>query len=663
MAETKCEMSSLDIRFLVRELKAELIGGTFRKIYQYGGKSKQFLFELFVPEKGTRLLYTDKDRIFITERKKPVPLEPPSFCMFLRKHLMGKRIRNIRQYEFDRIVEIECDENILVMEFVPPGNMILCDPSYGVIMPREVQRWKDREILPKRPYRHPPHRSQPFDMEISELSSLARKCPDTRVAAFLAVNLGFGSLYANEICAVAGIGPEILCKSLGSSNLASIHRVIDVIREAPTKPVVYEDAVTPFPLKIMQGKEARPFPTFTSALDEFFSGLEIEAAREEEKKEKEHQEHRIEGIIQRQEEAAGKWKGIEHESREAAEAIYNHYSTVQSVLEGIRKAKDSGLSWDEIKHRITGEDTPEADAIKEIRENDGVVVLDLGGAEVEIDIRKSVEENAAAYYEDAKWAKGKHSGASGAMAEQQHRLDILREKEAEPAGDVETPEQESSEREAPEPKRKWYEDFKWFLSSNGFLVVAGRSAEQNETLLKKHADDRDLVFHADIPGAAFVVIKTQGMDIPDETRKEAAEFSAANSKAWNRGLGTIDIFSVPRSQVTKGDMSLPKGSFLVQGERTWYRNLELKLSVGVRLHREPERAEVIAGPVMAVRKNSSYFVTIKPGFKKSLELARTIKNKLLIKSRPEDKVMIENLSLDDFQRVMPAGMGEVTEYG
>ena len=56
MAETKSDMSSLDIRFLIKELKAELIGGTFRKIYQYGGKSKQFVFELFVPGKGTKLL-------------------------------------------------------------------------------------------------------------------------------------------------------------------------------------------------------------------------------------------------------------------------------------------------------------------------------------------------------------------------------------------------------------------------------------------------------------------------------------------------------------------------------------------------------------------------------------------------------------------------------
>ncbi|MFQ5648295.1 MAG: hypothetical protein ACE5FW_03580, partial [Candidatus Aenigmatarchaeota archaeon] len=66
----KTEITSLDLRFLVPELKEALLDGRFRKIYQYGTKSKQFLFAVHTPEKGNFLLYTDRDKVFLTEKKK-----------------------------------------------------------------------------------------------------------------------------------------------------------------------------------------------------------------------------------------------------------------------------------------------------------------------------------------------------------------------------------------------------------------------------------------------------------------------------------------------------------------------------------------------------------------------------------------------------------------
>ncbi len=225
---------------------------------------------------------------------------------------------------------------------------------------------------------------------------------------------------------------------------------------------------------------------------------------------------------------------------------------------------------------------------------------------------------------------------------------------------------EASLEDKPKRKRKkWFEKFKWFRSSQGFLVVAGRNASQNEMLIKKHTEGKDLVFHADIPGAAFVIIKSEGHDIPEETKKEAAEFAAANSKAWARGMGNVDIFSVTPDQVSKTPPSgqyLPKGSFMIHGERVWYRDMELKLSVGVKIDREERVAKVMAGPVMSIRKNSDYFVTVRPGFKKSMELAKNIKSKILIKAKPEDKSLIEQIPLDEFQVIIPSGMGDVMEY-
>jgi predicted ribosome quality control (RQC) complex YloA/Tae2 family protein len=687
----KKEISALDIRFLVRELQKTLVGGMIRKIYQYGrAGTKQLLFEVFTPGKGAFWLYVDNNKLFLTKRKKATPQEPPSFCMFLRKHLMGKKIIGITQYGFDRIIELTTKDNILIFELFSPGNTILCDRSHNIIMPLEIQKWKTRTIRAKEPYKYPPYVINPFKLDFDELRKSLMKS-QKNLLAHLATSLGLGPVYAAEACTRAGLDGNGPANGVGLEPALQLHKAIETMDRSKLKPMMYENIVSPFPLKMNEGKgSGRETESFSDALDDFFSEQEIQVVEEEKKAVVVEEKERIERIIEHQGEASDKWERIEKESREKAELIYNYYSTVEEVLNGIRKARDMNIPWSEIKEKIKQE--AEGEAVKEIREGDGIIVVELSGTDVEIDIRKSVEENAARYYEDAKWAKKKMLGAGQAM-ETQQMLQAQTDTQAEPAvqnhdplfvrtkdaihvpaeSDITLQPEEVEPMPEPKPiKKLWYEKFKWFFSSNGLLVIAGRDAEQNETIIKKHADPADWAFHADIPGAAFVVIKKIGEDlspveleeIPDETRKEAAEFAAANSKAWSKGLGAIDIFSVPVNRVTKTPPSgqhLAKGSFMVMGERVWYRSVELKLCVGVKMDRERDTVRVISGPLMAVKKNSEYFVTIKPGFKKAIELARTIRNRILIKARPEDKYLIEKVSLEDIQNVIPAGMGEVVE--
>ena len=733
----KTEITSLDLRFLIKELRTVLIGGVFRKIYQYRSKIEgkpvnQFLFEIFVSGKGNFWLYVDDRKIFLTKHKKAVPQEPPNFCMFLRKHLLSKKIRTIEQNSFDRIVRIITDENILILELFSDGNVILCDSSNNIIMPMELHKWKDREIKPKVPYRYPPQKYDPFYMDFDDFKRLIKNF-DKAAVVFLATRLGFGSVYANEICARAEVDPNKTGNKLNLQEIVNLSKTIDKIGKIKLDPHVYDSYVSPFKL-VNIDSEGTGTGTFSEALDNFFSDQVIEIEKKQEVEQVEEQKEKVEHIIHQQTESMDKWERIEDDSRKNAEAIYSFYSTVQGAIEGIRKARDMNIPWEEIKQRIRTESTPEAESIKEIREGDGILIMDLGGREVEIDIRKSVEENAAKYYEDAKWAKRKTEGAETAMEEQQKKLEMFEqpppmeppkdqgsvsdqfkqaektfEKEMESLGmtnisfdekkeeegadidDFQSQEKsEESEQETPEedfqtagtldmfaqPESEdveehsaqtgqWYEKFKWFHTSDGLLVIAGKDAESNEEIIKKYAEANDLVFHADIPGAAFTVIKSQGQEISDETRKEAAEFAAANSKAWSKGLGTIDVFAVPRGQVSKtppSGESLPRGSFMISGERQWFRDTELKLSVGVSVDQENNIARVLYGPVMPIRKTTNYFITIKPGFKKSTELARIIKNKILIKAKPEDKFLIEKLPLEEFQKTIPSGMGEVAEY-
>lgn len=656
----KAGISSLDLRFLVKEFRKFLTNGFIRKIYQYEGKvegkkSHQFLFEVYVPQEGRHWLYVDRNKIFLTTYKKPSPMSPPNFCLFLRKHMNNSKITDIRQHEFDRIVEIRTDKNVLVIELFSDGNLILCDRERNIIMPLYVQRWKDRDVKPKMEYKYPPPKINPFAVNLDYFREFLSKF-DRKLIAVLAAGFGLGANYAREVCKRANVKEDMQADRLSLETTRRIFDTIQGIDNLSVRPVIYDGFVSPFPLQSAEGQETKKqASTVSEAFDEFFSGQEIETAeREEEEVVKEHEE-KFGNILEKQQEAFSKWGEEKEERTEKANIIYSHYGTVESIIDALNKARSSGLTWEEIKSRVNSESTPEADAIKEIKEHEGKVVVELGEEEVEIDFTKSVEQNAEEYYEGSKHAKKKMAGAHQAMQETQKKLDTPPE-----VAEVPKPVKVKSK------ERKWYDKFRWFRSSDGFLVVGGKDADTNEEIIKKHTDAGDLVFHSDIQGSPFVVIKAGDKGIEDYAKKEAAEFTAAYSKAWSSGLATVDVYAIGPDQVSKQPPTgehLPKGSFMIYGQREWFRDVELKVAIGVKMDREEETVEVIAGPVMSLRKHSDYFITVRPGSTEATELAREIKNKILIKASPEDKTWIEKLPLDQFQRYVPGGKGEVVEYG
>ncbi len=658
------ELRSLDFRFIVRELRASILGGKFRKVYQYGQGQNKFLFDVYVSTKGGFWLYSDTEKMFLAQRKMDAPETPPNFCMFLRKHLMGATVKDIRQHGFDRVIEIVTDRNILVFEFVPPGNVILCDTFYNVIMPLRIQRWKDRETIPRKPYVHPPSGENPYNISLDTFFRLIDKGEEKAVAVI--ARMGFGGTYASEICALARVDPQKPSGSLSRGEAAEVFEVIRNIGERKPEPVTYGDgSVFPFALSTRSDPVKAKWSSFSAPLDEMFSEEIEEKAREPEvKAEKEKQ--KIERIMERQKAASEKLSEKRADEREKGDMIYKFYGLAEGIIDGISNAKASGLSWEEIKQRVKGEPTPEAEAIVEIREHDGTVVADLGGMEVELDFTKSVEENAARYYDGSKDARRKYEGAQAAIEQKMM--------EYESAGTAPQAEKSANEKKPRKPRRKWYEKFRWFISSKKFLIVAGRDAATNEELVKKRTEPGDFVFHTDIHGSAFVVIKAKspkgtkfagikdGGEIPLEVKKEASEMAAACSKAWSQGLGTIDVYAVKPDQVSKNPpsgMSLPKGSFMIYGTREWFRDVEVKMAIGVLVDRKSQQCEAIAGPVMALRTYSKYFVTVRPGQVPVAELSKEIKNRLGYKASPEDRPLIEALPNDSIQRIIPSSSGQL----
>ena len=136
-----------------------------------------------------------------------------------------------------------------------------------------------------------------------------------------------------------------------------------------------------------------------------------------------------------------------------------------------------------------------------------------------------------------------------------------------------------AKRKVERENKEWYEKFRWFTSSDGFLVVAGKDTVSNEVLVKKYTSQEDAVFHAEISGAPFAVVKAEGKTISEQTLHEAGEFAASFSRAWRENAGSADVYWVKLDQLSKSGPSgesVPHGAFAVVGKRNWTRSVPLR---------------------------------------------------------------------------------------
>jgi predicted ribosome quality control (RQC) complex YloA/Tae2 family protein len=256
--------------------------------------------------------------------------------------------------------------------------------------------------------------------------------------------------------------------------------------------------------------------------------------------------------------------------------------------------------------------------------------------EVEINLTRSLEENAGRYYDLAKKAKKKLKGAKEALQDSKKKLVELQKQE-----DKFWQEEESKQKKK-NRKREWYEKFHWFMSSEEFLCIGGKDATSNEIVVKKHMDKEDLVFHTDMAGSPFFVVKN-GQTAGEATRNETAQAVACYSRAWKLGHATADVFYVKPEQVTKEAQSgehLAKGSFMIYGKNT-YIHPQLVYAIGLL------DDEIIGGPVDAVKSRTKMYVTVIPGRVKKSALAKKIKAKF------------KEGNSDDIIKFLPAGGGEL----
>ena len=198
-----------------------------------------------------------------------------------------------------------------------------------------------------------------------------------------------------------------------------------------------------------------------------------------------------------------------------------------------------------------------------------------------------------------------------------------------------------------EKRKEWYEKYHWIITSENLLAIGGRNEDQNESIVRKYLGERDLFFHADIHGGSVFILKN-GVYAGERSIREVAHLAACYSSAWRSGFGSVDVFYVGSDQVSKSPPSgeyLPKGSFMIYGEKKWVRGVELRLGIGIEIVNN-KYPRIIVGPPDYISNKTSIYAILVPGDQDIASVAEEIIEKWLEK-HSEYEVYIRSLEKEE----------------
>ncbi|MCJ7429561.1 MAG: NFACT family protein, partial [Candidatus Nanohaloarchaeota archaeon QJJ-5] len=623
------QMTSLDLTAVTRELQV-LEDARIDKIYQ---RDKDFTIHIYKPGDKKYRLFLKPGKAFLTRYKRDNPQQPPGFCMQLRKHLASQRIERVEQHGFDRVLMLHTDEYMLVAELFGQGNIVLVEKGTDTIVGcLDSQEWSDRSIYRGEQYKPPAQDIDPYEMAYGDFEAML----DSRqIVKLLAAGIGLGSTYAEEIMARTQIEKDHRSDKLADEKKKTVWETLQTVlaqaAEEPMDPRIYYDDngdpadVSPFPLQRLDDHETTTFDTFSETLDTYFTQRQKAAYRKQKRKEYRRRKNELEHRKQQQEQMLEGMRDSIDEHKITADLIYEHYGTIESLIETLKQARKQ-YSIDEIRERLeseAAEGIPEAGIVEQLKLANDQVIVDLGEQNATIDLDRSVEKNAKKYYEKSKEAKRKVEGAEDALEETKRELEELKEnKEEIDISDA------FKDKEQQRQSKKWYEKFRWFFSSDGFLVVSGRDATTNDILVKKQMQPQDRYVHADFDGAPSVVIKNPDDEpLPDQTLQEAAQQAVTYSKAWEMNVAADDAYHVAPEQVTKDPESgeyLGKGAFVIRGDREYLRNVEASAAIGA--YDRDGTLLPMGGPEPAIKANCDVYMTLKQGRTKKSDIAKQVQS-------------------------------------
>lgn len=534
------------------ELDGQLRGMKIDKVQQ--PEADQIVLSLRGPGGSSRLLLsagTGDARVHLTDASFENPASPPMFCMLLRKHLSGARIRSVTQPPLERVADLALDcvdslgENSkkhLIVELMGRySNIILTDQDGRIVdCLRRVDTLMSelRQVLPGLFYRLPPAQDKrdPLKITDGEFSDLLNRAPADREADkwLLETFTGLSPLVCREIVSRGYGETDTRLKAVhdrdgGVALRRAFFDLTDDIRAGRFAPIM------------LLGDDGKPFDFSYTEITQYGGAL--------------------------QQETPGSFSELLDAFYTRRFALERMRQRSQALNKTIRTAHDRTQRKLE-NQRLELQQTAGRDRLREFGDmiTAQLHLLKKGMASFrtvdyysedgrEIDIRldplKTPQQNAAKYYKDYAKARNAEAILNEQIAAGEKELVYLKSvleelARAESERDLQEIRSELAQTgyvkvQKTGKKEKTSETLPMrFVSGSGLTIFAGRNNVQNETLTHRLAFKTDVWLHAQkIPGSHVIVASNGG--VPDDAvLEEAAAIAAYYSQARDSKKVPVD---------------------------------------------------------------------------------------------------------------------------
>jgi len=545
----KVQMDLFILHGVVNELRGEIVGGFIAKIYQMNRTDLLFRVRRQGEEKQLFIsTHPDFFRLHLTEKKYANPLVPPRFCTYLRKHITGTRISDVKQEPFERVVRITLRKRldagmvrdlVLVAELVSKGSNLLLLEGKKILDCLHFHRPEAGAARPTAPgleYRPPPPPDRPLpDRLVQEkIVQIAEAPPGERWKGLMQNVAGLSPLLAREV--------EFGSDGSAAGLWENFRRVVERYETCSFEPRIVtllgnKKVLCPFSLKILEPAAEEAFPSMNRAADAYY----------------------FESVMGRQ--MADQKQAMTQRLRRLISRLQKRGENLHGDLEKFEK---------EMEYKAFGEILT-ANFPKLKKGMKEVEILDYRQdppRPVLIALDDSLEPagNVQRYFKRYKKAKRGIEVAADRIRETEAEITYLESvlfqvEEAEDPEELENIRREleeekilpvSKKQKIAKEKREPAIPVRKLRSSEGLDIFCGKHNVGNDYLLRKIAKGNDLWFHAQgLPGS-HVVLRIEGKQPKFESILEAATIAAYYSGGRGSGRLAVDYTAVKNLRKPKG---------------------------------------------------------------------------------------------------------------
>lgn len=588
----KQKINASDVFVLINEFKTKLLNARLNNVYDIN--SKCFLLKLTAASKEKYFVLLDSNpqspRFQITHQNFERRMIPSSFCTKLRKHLTNKKMTMIRQLGSDRIVDIQFGSDNkfhLIMELYDSGNLILTDNDYSImtlVRRYAVNLTDETDLIIK------VGNTYPTDQKILNINDISKDELKTCITESFPDDKknSLRNVFISNKSPVVNLGKDIIYHAIHSLGWSPTKKIkmdlaitfpIDKFLEiliitiqalnGSTGFIMYEDEnkenkddFVPILYSHVKNKPYNEYSSMSDVLDEYFkleTSVEQKAIKKDIKKEEETTKlHRLKETIDTR---IGEFETKKDKTLDIAEYLSENMESFNFLL------NFNPLDFAEEINKIKVISVNKKNTTCVVRPNDFE-------CDIELDYTQNIWNNIRNYHLTKKAIKTKIEKTKVGGTKAIEKMEVEQKKEKKRKAPL-IPLELKEKLEQIVIKEFWFEKFKWFISSEGYLVLLGKDMHQNELLVKKYLTNNDVYLHSDTHGSGSCIIKnilTEENNIPSPiSLTQAASFIICNSKAWNYN-SPDRAYWVYSNQVSKTPESgeyMSTGSFIIRGKKNY----------------------------------------------------------------------------------------------